>query len=482
MAALFGRDVGVLFAATGTAANSLALSALSPRYGAIYAHQDAHVVGDEGGAPEFFTQGARLVPLPGAAGKLTPTVVEAAVARGTGSGSPIPKPAALSITQATESGTVYREAEIKALAAVARKHELKVHMDGARFANAVAFLEKADRGARLADITWKAGVDALSLGLTKNGALMAEAALLFDADKATEIEWLRKRSGHVVSKAWPIAAQFLAMLENDHWLELARHANAMAAALAQGLAGAGHALGFEVEANEIFVVLPKTVIARARQDGAKFYEWPASGIAGRPASRRGRRSGPTGDVVCDARGRSRAVPRHCARIAPWDRRHLSYNIGCSDSLPLEASRPEERAGRDACDPRLLLPLQIQRTRQIAQRRLVVGGHGPVTHRDAAQGRQLEAAGDEAQDRSRVHRRVVDEAAAGERRDDDRRNARARPPAVALGRRDVVPDAAILVIGDDDQHVRPLRALLEMADDIGDMGDRRPGCRHSPNAR
>jgi threonine aldolase len=278
LAALFGRDVGVLFAATGTAANSLALSALSPRYGAIYAHQDAHVVGDEGGAPEFFTQGARLVPLPGAAGKLTPTVVEAAVARGTGSGSPIPKPAALSITQATESGTVYREAEIKALAAVARTHELKVHMDGARFANAVAFLEKADRGARLADLTWKAGVDALSLGLTKNGALMAEAALLFDADKATEIEWLRKRSGHVVSKAWPIAAQFLAMLENDHWLELARHANAMAAALAQGLAGAGHALGFEVEANEIFVVLPKTVIARARQDGAKFYEWPAAAL------------------------------------------------------------------------------------------------------------------------------------------------------------------------------------------------------------
>ncbi|CAM5775466.1 L-threonine aldolase [Labrys miyagiensis] len=278
LAALFGRDVGLLFAATGTAANSLALSALSPGYGAVYAHQDAHIVGDEAGAPEFFTRGARLVPLPGAAGKLTPEVVQAAVARGSGSGSPIPKPAALSITQATESGTVYREAEISALAAVARENGLKVHMDGARFANAVAFLEKADRGARLADITWKAGVDALSLGLTKNGALMAEAVVLFEADKAAEIEWLRKRSGHVVSKAWPIAAQFLAMLDDDHWLELARHANAMAAALSQGLLEAGHTLGFDTEANEVFAVLPRATIMRLRQEGAKLYEWPAAAL------------------------------------------------------------------------------------------------------------------------------------------------------------------------------------------------------------
>jgi threonine aldolase len=278
LSALFGRDVGVLFAATGTAANSLALSALCPSYGAIYAHQDAHIIGDEGGAPEFFTHGARLVPLPGAGGKVTPAVLEATIARGTGSGSPIPKPAALSITQATESGTVYREAEIAALTTVAKAYGLKVHMDGARFANAVAFLEKADRGARLADITWKAGVDALSFGLTKNGALMAEAVVLFEAEKAAEIEWLRKRSGHVVSKAWPIAAQFLAMLENDHWVDLARHANAMAAALSQGLAEAGHGLGFETEANEIFAVLPKAVIARLKQDGAKLYEWPAAAL------------------------------------------------------------------------------------------------------------------------------------------------------------------------------------------------------------
>ncbi|GLS17381.1 L-threonine aldolase [Labrys miyagiensis] len=278
LSSLFGRDVGLLFAATGTAANSLALSALSPSYGAIYAHQDAHIVGDEAGAPEFFTHGARLIPLAGPAGKLTPEVLEAAVARGSGSGSPIPKPAALSIAQATESGTVYREAEISALTAVAKARGLKVHMDGARFANAVAFLEKADRGARLADITWKAGVDALSLGLTKNGALMAEAVVLFEADKAAEIEWLRKRSGHVVSKAWPIAAQFLAMLENDHWLELARHANAMATALSEGLVESGHALGFPTEANEVFAVLPKALIARLRQEGAKLYEWPAAAL------------------------------------------------------------------------------------------------------------------------------------------------------------------------------------------------------------
>jgi threonine aldolase len=273
LSALFGRDVGLLFAATGTAANSLALSALCPSYGAIYAHRDAHIVGDEAGAPEFFSRGGKLVPLPGNEGKLTPAVLDAAIARGTGSGSPIPKPAALSITQATESGTVYREAEITELSAIARAHGLKVHMDGARFANAVAFLEKADRGARIADITWKAGVDALSLGLTKNGALMAEAVVLFDAEKAAEIEWLRKRSGHVVSKAWQIAAQFLAMLDDDHWLELARHANAMAAALSQGLTAQGHTLGFATEANEVFAVLPKPTIMRLRQEGAQLYEW-----------------------------------------------------------------------------------------------------------------------------------------------------------------------------------------------------------------
>lgn len=283
LAALFGRDVGVLFAATGTAANSLALSALCPPYGAVYAHEEAHIMGDEGGAPEFFTHGALLRGIPGAAGKLTPAALEARIDRGSGSGSPIPKPAALSLTQATESGTVYRRTEILALTAVAKARGLKVHMDGARFANAVAFLEKADRGARLADITWKAGVDALSFGLTKNGALMAEAVVLFEADKADEIEWLRKRSGHVVSKAWPIAAQFLAMFDNDHWLELARHANAMAAALSTGLVEAGHVLGYDVEANEVFAVLPKATLARLRQDGAQFYEWPAAAL---PADRR----------------------------------------------------------------------------------------------------------------------------------------------------------------------------------------------------
>ncbi|QEN88615.1 low specificity L-threonine aldolase [Labrys sp. KNU-23] len=282
LADLFGREVGVLFAATGSAANSLALSALSPPYGAVYAYEEAHIVGDEAGAPEFFTHGARLVPIAGAGGKLTPAGLEATLARGSGSGAAIPKPAVLSITQATESGTVYRRDEVSALTEIARARGLKVHMDGARFANAFAFLEKAD-GISPADITWKAGVDALAFGLTKNGALMAEAVLLFEPEKAAELEWLRKRSGHVVSKAWPIAAQFLAMLENDHWLDLARHANAMSSALSQGLVAAGHRLGYETEANEVFAILPKTVIARVREAGARLYEWPVHGL---PADRR----------------------------------------------------------------------------------------------------------------------------------------------------------------------------------------------------
>lgn len=290
LAALFGREVGVLFAATGSAANSLALSALSPSYGAIYAYEEAHIVGDEAGAPEFFTRGARLVPIAGSDGKLTPAGLAAALARGSGSGAAIPKPAALSITQATESGTVYRRSEILALTEIAASRSLNVHMDGARFANAFAFLHQAE-SVTPADITWKAGVDALSFGLTKNGALMAEAVILFEPEKAAEIEWLRKRSGHVVSKAWPIAAQFLAMLEGDHWLELARHANAMAAALSQGLVAAGHRLGYDTEANEVFAVLPKAVIARLREAGARLYEWPTFGVAV------DRRPGPDADLV-----------------------------------------------------------------------------------------------------------------------------------------------------------------------------------------
>jgi len=289
LSVLFGRDVGVFTAATGTAANSLALAALCPPYGAVYAHEEAHIVADEGGAPEFITQGARLVGIAGIGGKIDPARFEAVAARAPAGRLPVP--AALSLTQATECGTVYRPEEVRALAARARERGLKVHMDGARFPNAVAFLKQESPGLAPADITWKAGVDALSFGLTKTGALMAEVVVLFDPEKAAEIEWRRKRSGQIISKARQIAVQIIAMLEDDHWLELAGHANAMARLLEQGLRAAGHEIAFAVEANEVMAILPRTLIERLRQAGGRFYEWPTGSLAPE------RRPGPDADLV-----------------------------------------------------------------------------------------------------------------------------------------------------------------------------------------
>ncbi|MDQ0396106.1 threonine aldolase family protein [Labrys monachus] len=291
LSALFGRDVGVFTAATGTAANSLALAALCPPYGAVYAHEDAHIIADEGGAPEFITQGARLIGIGGLAGKIDPARFETVAGRASGPAGRLPVPAALSLTQATECGTVYRPEEILALTGPARERGLKVHMDGARFPNALAFLKQLSNDIAPADVTWKAGIDALSFGFTKTGALMAEAVVLFDAEKAAEIEWRRKRSGHIVSKARLIAIQIIAMLEDDHWLDLARHANAMAALLDKGLRAAGHEIAFPVEANEVFAVLPKALIERLRQAGGRFYEWPRGSLAPE------RHPGPDADLV-----------------------------------------------------------------------------------------------------------------------------------------------------------------------------------------
>ena len=291
LSALFGREVGVFTAATGTAANSLALAALCPPFGAVYAHEEAHIIADEGGAPEFITQGARLIGIGGIGGKIDPGRFRTLAGQATGPAGRLPAPAALSLTQATECGTVYRRGEIEALTGPARERGLKVHMDGARFPNAVAFLQRETPAITPADITWKAGVDALSFGLTKTGALMAELIVLFDLDKAAEIEWRRKRSGQIISKARLIAIQVIAMLEDDHWLELARHANAMAALLERGLRAAGHAPAFAVEANEVFAVLPRTLIERLRQAGASFHGWPTASLAPE------REPGPEEDLV-----------------------------------------------------------------------------------------------------------------------------------------------------------------------------------------
>jgi threonine aldolase len=271
---LFERDVAVFPTATGTATNSLAIAALCPPFGAVLAHEEAHIVGEEYGAPEFFSQGARLIGLPGPGGKLVPRAIDEAMDRLASAGGRQPVPHVLSLTQATECGTAYCVEEVDALARTARKHGMAVHMDGARFANAVASLGRSP-----AEVTWKAGVDALSFGGTKNGAMMAEAAVFFDKARADEFDWRRRRGGHVVSKTRLISSQFLALLSDDHWLDLASHANAMAARLSDGIARAGHRIPWPVQANEVFPVLPEEVIGRLKEAGARFYEWPSSSLA-----------------------------------------------------------------------------------------------------------------------------------------------------------------------------------------------------------
>jgi threonine aldolase len=265
---VFEREVWAFPVISGTAANSLALAALTPPHGAIFCHADSHIAVDECGAPEFFTGGAKLVTLAGDGAKLTPRAIEAALPR-FGAPPHSPKPCVISITQATEYGTVYSAAEIGELGALARREGLKLHMDGARFANALAHL-----GGTPADITWRAGVDVLSFGATKNGALCAEAVIFFNAHDARDFEYRRKKSGHLVSKMRFISAQLEAYLAHDRWLAWAGHANAMAARMAQGLAQVlGATLAQPVQANALFVWLPDATVARVREAGAKFYDW-----------------------------------------------------------------------------------------------------------------------------------------------------------------------------------------------------------------
>ncbi|MBN8920397.1 MAG: low specificity L-threonine aldolase, partial [Rhizobiales bacterium] len=229
---------------------------------------ESHIATDEAGAPEFFGGGLKLVGLPGEAGKITPAIVEEALGRGRGAPHAV-LPSLLSLTQSTEAGTVYTNAEVAALAALAHARGLSVHMDGARFANAVAAL-----GCTPAEATWKAGVDVLSFGATKGGALAAEAVVFFDPARAAGMASRRKRGGHLVSKHRYIAAQMLAYLDDGLWLDLARRANAAAARLAARLGAAGIHPAWPVQANEIFVALPPDADARLRAAGAQYYPWP----------------------------------------------------------------------------------------------------------------------------------------------------------------------------------------------------------------
>jgi threonine aldolase len=263
---IFERDVAVFLAPTGTAANALALAHVSPPWGAVFAHAESHIITDECGAPEFFGGGLKLIGLPGVGCKLEPLTLAAALAQYAGHAPHQVIPSALSLTQASEAGTIYRPDEIAALSGLAKARGMTVHMDGARFANALVRLN-----ASAAETTWKAGVDVLSFGATKGGALAAEAVVFFDRALAVHMGERRKRAGHLLSKHRFIAAQFQAFLAGDCWLRLARHANAMADRLAAGLAAAGLAPVWPVEANLVFVVLPKAADARLRAAGARYY-------------------------------------------------------------------------------------------------------------------------------------------------------------------------------------------------------------------
>jgi threonine aldolase len=254
-----------LWVASGTAANSLALAALCPPYGSIICHRDAHIQNDECGAPEFYTGGAKLLLAGGDGAKVYPDGVSALLA-GVRNDVHQAQPAALSITNASEYGLVYAPGEVAALGELCRERGLGFHMDGARFANAVASL-----GCAPADLTWKAGVDALSFGFVKNGGMSAEALIFFRPELRASTLYRRKRAGHLLSKGRFLAAQILAMLESGAWLRNARAANGAARRLAEA-AGADR-LVLPVQANELFVRVSAAEAAALRGQGFDFYDW-----------------------------------------------------------------------------------------------------------------------------------------------------------------------------------------------------------------
>jgi threonine aldolase len=272
--AVFERDVAVFLVPTGTAANALALATVAPPFGLCLCHREAHIMEDECGAPEFYTHGAKLAGLDGIGAKIAAADLETHLA-GLGRHVKQMPPKALSISQASECGLVYAPEEIGALAAVCRAHGLNLHMDGARFANALVAL-----GCAPAEMTWKAGVDLLSFGATKNGCLAAEAIVVFEPALAETLAYRRKRAGHLLSKGRFLAAQLEGYFENDHWLDNARHANGMARRLAAGLTALpGVRLAWPCQANEVFAILPRSLDTALRQAGAVYYPWSSRSLA-----------------------------------------------------------------------------------------------------------------------------------------------------------------------------------------------------------
>lgn len=268
---VFERDLEAYLVLNGTGANALAISAIAPAYGYVLCHREAHVNTDECGAPEMFS-GAKLLGLAGAGCKLGAGEVERTL-RGLVRGEHENKPAAVSIAQATELGTVYSIAEIKAIAEAARANGLELHMDGSRFANALVGL-----GCRPAEMSWMAGVDVLSFGATKNGALAVEAVIFFDVALARDFEHRRKRGAQHLSKGRFLGAQMLAYLKDGLWLENARHANRLAGRLAEKLAQVRHVrLPLPTEANEVFAILTRRTHEALITAGAHYHVWPGEG-------------------------------------------------------------------------------------------------------------------------------------------------------------------------------------------------------------
>ncbi len=266
---VFATECEVFLVFNGTAANALTLAHFCRSYHSIICHEVSHVDTDECGAPEFFTGGSKVIALPGPGGKLQPADLELVFSRG--HGVHYPKAGALSLTQSTEWGTVYTPDEVRALCTVAKKHGLAVHMDGARFANAAAAL--AARGVTPADLTWRAGVDVLCLGGTKNGMNTTEAVVFFNREHAKEFEYRVKQAGQLASKMRFAAAQWVGMLETGAWLRHAAHANAMAQKLAAALRALGMKLLVEPEANGVFVELPPATAAALQARGWHFYNF-----------------------------------------------------------------------------------------------------------------------------------------------------------------------------------------------------------------
>jgi len=279
---IFECEVAVFLVGTGTAANALGLSAYCRPGGVVFAHSQAHILVDEANALEFLGGGAKVVGIDGEGGKLTPSALSGAIARHPRAFVLHGQPVAVSLSEITELGQAYTPAEVSAVSAVAKEHGLALHMDGARFAGAVACL-----GLSPADITWRAGVDVLSFGGTKNGCLAAEAVVFFNPADAHDFPFARQRIGHGFSKARFIAAQFAAYFEDDHWLELARRANAHAARLAAAIHNSRDArLALGPAANEMFAIFRTSLDARLKAAGAVYHPWSPEGLpaAARPGA------------------------------------------------------------------------------------------------------------------------------------------------------------------------------------------------------